>query len=104
MAGRGDEACVREGGKVCERAAEDSEVGAGLDEAWGGVEGRVGSGEDIGRPLAVEGEELGVAGVGCFGYGATAEAMEDVFGEVEPGEGAVGGSVREELVGSVDTQ
>ena len=57
---------VREGRKGCERAAEDSEVGARLGEAGSGVEGDIGCGEDIGRPLAVEVEELRVAGVGCF--------------------------------------
>ena len=45
-----------------------------------------------------------MAGVGKFGDGASAEVVEDEFGEVEPGEVAVGGIVGEELVGGVDAE
>ena len=69
-------------------------AGAGIDELGCGDERGVERREDLRRPLSVEVEHLGVAGVGAFGDRATAQTVEDVFGEVEPGETAQVGDCR----------
>ncbi len=93
MAGGGEEAGVGEGGEGGKRAGEGAEIGAGWNEFGSGVEGGVEGGEEFGRPVAVEGKKLRMAGVGELGDGAAAEVMEDIFGEVQPGERTVGGVV-----------
>jgi hypothetical protein len=104
VAGRGQEAGVGEGGESGEVAGKLTKIGSRWHKLWSVGEGRFYGGEEFGRPVAVEGKKLRMAGVAELGDGAAAEVMEDVLGEVKPAQEANVLDIREELVGGVDAE
>ena len=81
-----------------------TKIGSRWHKLWSVGEGRFYGGEEFGRPVAVEGKKLRMAGVGELGDGAAAEVMQDIFGEIEPAQEANLLDIREELVSGVDAE
>ena len=82
MAGGSDETGFFEGVEIDEGAVKLADIRAGRDQARSEGDVEVEGGEDLFGPVAVEVEKLAVRGVGAFGDGGSAEAVQDVLGEI----------------------